>query len=86
MDARIEGQYSPAGTLKAAIIFVRCLAMEPKYRPAMDEVVKALEQLQDNYSLKIEGADQHKYRQACADDDSSRRAASYPRPFATKCM
>ncbi|GFQ06833.1 protein kinase apk1b chloroplastic, partial [Phtheirospermum japonicum] len=83
MDARIEGQYSPAGALKAATVAVRCLALEPKYRPAMDEVVKALEQLQDNDSLKTEGADQHKYRRACADDDSSRRAASYPRPFAS---
>lgn len=47
MDARIEGQYSLNGALKAANLALRCLSIEPKIRPNMDEVVTALEQLQD---------------------------------------
>ncbi|PON44738.1 Mitogen-activated protein kinase kinase kinase [Parasponia andersonii] len=47
LDARIEGQYSPGGALKAAKIASQCISTEPKYRPTMKEVVKALEQLQD---------------------------------------
>ncbi|KAL3650146.1 Interface between microtubules and kinetochore protein [Castilleja foliolosa] len=76
MDARIEGQYSAAGALKAATVAVRCLALEPKYRPVMSEVVKALEHLQNNDSPKTEEADHHKY-------SSRKTAAAYPRPFAS---
>ncbi|GER34906.1 protein kinase superfamily protein [Striga asiatica] len=74
MDGRIEGQYSPTGALKAATLAVKCLALEPKWRPTMVEVVKALEQLQDSGSLKAAGE-----RLA---EDSGRKAASYPRPAA----
>lgn len=74
MDARIEGQYSPKSALKAATLAVKCLALEPKYRPTMVEVVKALEQLQDTGSIKTEEA-RKQQRQ-----DSSRKANSYPRP------
>lgn len=47
MDARIEGQYSLGGVLRAATLAIKCLAIEPRLRPNMEEVVKALEQLQD---------------------------------------
>lgn len=47
MDPRIEGQYSLGGVLRAATIVVRCLAIEPKLRPKMEEVVKLLEQIQE---------------------------------------
>lgn len=47
MDARIKGQYTLSGALKAATLALKCIAIEPKNRPEMDEVVKALEQLQD---------------------------------------
>ncbi|CAI9774902.1 unnamed protein product [Fraxinus pennsylvanica] len=80
MDTRIEGQYSPTGALKAATLAVKCLAIEPKYRPNMDEVVKALEQLQDTGSVKTEVVQKHHRIFA---EDSSRKAASYPRPSAT---
>lgn len=75
MDARIEGQYTASGALRAATLAVKCLAMEPKYRPTMDEVVKALEQLQDTGIVKAEEA-----RSAV---DSSRKTGSYPRPSAS---
>ncbi|KAI3470738.1 hypothetical protein Pfo_027401 [Paulownia fortunei] len=80
MDARIEGQYSPSGALRAATLAIKCLAIEPKYRPTMDEVVKALEQLQDTGSVKTEEAQKH--RRTCA-EDSSRKTAAYPRPSAS---
>ncbi|XP_062154748.1 receptor-like cytoplasmic kinase 176 [Alnus glutinosa] len=47
-DSRIEGQYSLSAALKAAYLANRCLAVEPKLRPNMNEVVGMLEQLQDS--------------------------------------
>ncbi|KAF2323131.1 hypothetical protein GH714_033587 [Hevea brasiliensis] len=45
MDARLEGQYLLEDALKAADLAVQCLSTEPRFRPNMEEVVKALEQL-----------------------------------------
>ncbi|KAK3027651.1 hypothetical protein RJ639_040614 [Escallonia herrerae] len=72
MDARIEGQYSLVGAVRAATIAVKCLSTEPKVRPSMDEVVEALEQLQDlkNYgsvrseSVKREPEEERGFGQA----------------------
>ncbi|KAI3517363.1 hypothetical protein L1887_16577 [Cichorium endivia] len=47
MDPRLSGQYSPTVAMRAAILAMKCLLKEPKHRPSADEVVKALEQLQD---------------------------------------
>lgn len=81
IDARIEGQYTPSGALRAATLAVKCLAIEPKCRPTMDEVVKALEQLQDTGSVKTEEARRHhRYTRG---EDPSRKTASYPRPSLT---
>ncbi|RDX96209.1 Receptor-like cytoplasmic kinase 176, partial [Mucuna pruriens] len=53
MDSRLEGQYSLNQAQRAATLAFHCLAIEPKYRPSMDEVVKALEQLrQSNDQVK----------------------------------
>ncbi|KAK2966569.1 hypothetical protein RJ640_009341 [Escallonia rubra] len=65
MDARIEGQYSLVGAVKAATIAVKCLSTEPKLRPSMVEVVEALEQLQDlkDYgSVRSESVKRHPLR------------------------
>ncbi|KAK6145356.1 hypothetical protein DH2020_022176 [Rehmannia glutinosa] len=51
-------------SVEAATIAVKCLAVEPKYRPTMNEVVKALEQLQDTDIVKAEEAQKH--RRTCA--------------------
>ncbi|KAL7146963.1 hypothetical protein ABFS83_06G077000 [Erythranthe nasuta] len=51
IDARIKGQYSPRAALEAATLASKCIALEPKYRPTMPEVVKALEQLQETSIL-----------------------------------
>lgn len=81
MDHRIEGQYSVEAALKAALLAVKCLALEPKFRPKMPEVVKALEQLQnlnESGSLKRETT-QRKHQ---IDEASRRKTTSYPRPAA----
>lgn len=85
MDPRIEGQYSVEGALKAALLAVKCLALEPKFRPKMHEVVKALEQLQNSNesgSLKRDQT-QRKHRRTCTDEASRRKTSSYPRPAAS---
>lgn len=86
MDARIEGQYSIGGALRAATLAIKCLAIEPKYRPNMEEVVKALEQLVNlnTSSVKNElSRRNHNHRKCAADEASRRKAASYPRPSAS---
>ncbi|GLT93076.1 hypothetical protein SLE2022_108820 [Rubroshorea leprosula] len=47
MDARIENQYPLDAARKAATLALQCLSPEPKLRPSMNAVVKALEQLQE---------------------------------------
>lgn len=48
LDSRIQGQYTVRGALRAIKLAIRCISVEPKFRPDMDEVVKAVEQLQDS--------------------------------------
>ncbi|CAI9762018.1 unnamed protein product [Fraxinus pennsylvanica] len=47
LDARLQGQYSLGRALKAAHLALQCLSMDPRSRPNMDEVVTALEKLQE---------------------------------------
>ena len=47
LDPRLGGQYSLARAQKAAALALQCLSVESRHRPSMDEVVTALEQLQD---------------------------------------
>ncbi|XP_028769905.1 receptor-like cytoplasmic kinase 176 [Neltuma alba] len=47
MDARIEGQYLVREAMKVAKIAIQCLSVEPRFRPTMADVVRALEQLLD---------------------------------------
>ncbi|GJR99780.1 receptor-like cytoplasmic kinase 176 [Tanacetum coccineum] len=47
MDQRIDGQYSSDVAMRAAILAMKCLARDPKYKPTADELVKVLEQLQE---------------------------------------
>ncbi|PIA39144.1 hypothetical protein AQUCO_02700372v1 [Aquilegia coerulea] len=94
LDSRLEGQYSLAGAQKAANLALHCLSMEAKFRPNMDEVVKALEELQeskDTKSAQNEKTPNHpthsgsgpKYRRRSADDSHNVKPASYPRPTAS---
>lgn len=46
LDFRLQGQYSPSVAKKVAKLSLQCLALETRLRPSMDEVVKALQELQ----------------------------------------
>ncbi|KAM5583645.1 putative serine/threonine-protein kinase PBL9 [Rosa sericea] len=95
IDNRLEGQYSMDGAYKAATLALRCLSTESKIRPTMDEVVKALEQLQDSNVPTSNQSHAHRMRRRSADDASKARHASieeankarntvaYPRPSAS---
>ncbi|KAM5556385.1 receptor-like cytoplasmic kinase 176 [Rosa sericea] len=62
-DARIDGQYTVASALKAVNLAIRCLSTEPKFRPIMNDVVKALEQLQEPEDMEGPGPSQNEPRQ-----------------------
>ncbi|KAJ3688256.1 hypothetical protein LUZ61_017420 [Rhynchospora tenuis] len=47
LDPRLGSQYSLTGAHKAAQLALQCLSMDSKCRPNMEQVVIALEQLQD---------------------------------------
>ncbi|XVF68770.1 hypothetical protein PTKIN_Ptkin11bG0028000 [Pterospermum kingtungense] len=86
LDNRLEGQYSMEGALKASILALRCLSTDSKFRPSMDEVVTALEQLQDSSES---GSNQNntnstsRIRRRSADDATGGSStAAYPRPSA----
>ncbi|KAF7823640.1 putative serine/threonine-protein kinase PBL9 [Senna tora] len=86
VDTRLEGQYSLDEAHKAAMLALRCLSVESKIRPNMDEVVTALEQLQApvNENGSHQSANRSRARRRSADDASSRRASmAYPRPSAS---
>lgn len=87
LDSRLEGQYSSDEAYKVATLALRCLSTESKFRPNMDEVVKALEQLQVS---KVKGGNQNasangaRMRRKSADDVGRvRTLSSYPRPSAS---
>ncbi|XP_018500034.1 receptor-like cytoplasmic kinase 176 [Pyrus x bretschneideri] len=61
-DGRIEGQYSLDEALRAVNLAIRCLAVEPRVRPTMDDVVKALEQLQEPSDSEGSGISQNEHR------------------------
>lgn len=88
VDSRLEGQYSLDEAYKAAMLALRCLSLESKIRPNMDEVVKALEQLQapvnENGSHQNSSVNRSRARRRSADDANGRRATvAYPRPSAS---
>ncbi|KAI7748374.1 hypothetical protein M8C21_019302 [Ambrosia artemisiifolia] len=47
LDNRLEGQYTLDGAHTTANLALRCVSMDPRFRPRMAEVVKELELLQD---------------------------------------
>ncbi|KAJ1298947.1 hypothetical protein BS78_01G493300 [Paspalum vaginatum] len=47
MDQRIDGQYQTKAALRAARLASKCLTGDPKSRPSMDDVVAALEEVED---------------------------------------
>ncbi|KAG4921888.1 hypothetical protein AAZX31_18G165300 [Glycine max] len=93
MDPRLEGQYSQNRAQAAAALAMQCFSVEPKCRPNMDEVVKALEELQESKNMQRKGADhkQHHVRNSGpgrtnggdGGSDAPRKASAYPRPSAS---
>lgn len=85
LDARIEGQYSTGGALKAAKLAIQCISTEPKLRPNMNTVVKALEQLQD--SSETSGSrgpvSEPLNNSSQGSGSTDNKAVSYPRPSAS---
>ncbi|PHU29592.1 putative serine/threonine-protein kinase NAK [Capsicum chinense] len=47
MDTRLGGQYSKKGAQIAASLVLRCLDIDPRLRPTMDEVLATLELVQE---------------------------------------
>lgn len=88
LDNRLEGQYSMDIAYRGATLALQCLSSEPKFRPNMDEVVTALEQLQDSKETvgnqsNLSNGTRPRARRRSADDASSRKVVgSYPRPSA----
>ncbi|TYI86556.1 hypothetical protein E1A91_D04G072300v1 [Gossypium mustelinum] len=96
MDSRIESQYTLDAALKAAYLALQCLSIEPKLRPSMNAVVKALEQLQDSgrdhkgaprnssvLNSHQHSRNAHKHQTKNANDLGNRNTISYPRPAAS---
>ncbi|KAL1558678.1 putative serine/threonine-protein kinase pbl10 [Salvia divinorum] len=87
MDNRLEGQYSMEVAQKVANLALRCISLEPKLRPKMQEVVKELEQIKDSTkSADIRNRDGSRQRRRSTGDviPSSKVAhTAYPRPSAS---
>ncbi|KAL3628638.1 putative serine/threonine-protein kinase pbl10 [Castilleja foliolosa] len=93
LDTRLEGQYSIEKVMKASNLALQCLCMDARSRPSMDEVVTALEQLQDskdnsrndrkgnrvNLHAQSKGGGPKSGRSGAKETDM---ATAYPRPSA----
>ncbi|GKA94430.1 receptor-like cytoplasmic kinase 176, partial [Tanacetum coccineum] len=77
MDPRIEGQYASAVATRAALLAMKCLMKEPKHRPSADELVKALEQIQE-----LQKAAESLRTEPVRNNNES-KAVTYPRPVAS---
>lgn len=80
MDPRLEGQYLLDHAQKAAILTLQCLAVEPRLRPNMDDVVKALEHLQEGRKMQKSGLKESRVSTRC---QSNALPSAYPRPSAS---
>ncbi|XP_076910254.1 putative serine/threonine-protein kinase PBL10 isoform X2 [Bidens hawaiensis] len=79
MDQRIIGQYSSEVATRTAVLAMKCLAREPKYRPTADELVNLLEQLQELQK----GSDLS--RKEMGRKQNGNKNVGYPRQVATRC-
>ena len=88
MDTRIQGQYSSRSAKVIGNLVIRCLSMDPRFRPSMTEVVSTLEQLQetkpivdlypidrDLYPIKAEVKRSANYQKAGQGQKTRRRSA-----------
>ncbi|XP_061354192.1 probable serine/threonine-protein kinase PBL10 [Gastrolobium bilobum] len=83
LDNRLEGQYEIDEAYKVATVSLRCLSIESKLRPHMDEVVTNLEKLQVPH-VNQGNRNGSRVRRKSADDVSRGRIITpYPRPNAS---
>ncbi|XP_004308853.1 PREDICTED: protein kinase APK1B, chloroplastic-like [Fragaria vesca subsp. vesca] len=75
-DPLLKDQYSVAGAVKAANLVKQCLSEEPELRPNMNEVVKALEQLQEAEYMKNPRIPHNEPRQSHRANSSNRRRST----------
>ncbi|XVE61887.1 hypothetical protein DITRI_Ditri06bG0074800 [Diplodiscus trichospermus] len=80
LDTRLQGQYSLNRAQKVANLALQCLAVEPRFRPSMDEVVKALEQLQESGDMSKSVQKEH---QVNAHKHSNGKVTTHPKPSAS---
>ncbi|KAI3678309.1 hypothetical protein L6452_37596 [Arctium lappa] len=83
LDNRLEGQYTIDGAHAAANLSLRCVSMDPRFRPNMVEVVKELEQLQDPKGMtraRRHSVNETQGRRRVSRDGST---VAYPRPSAS---
>ncbi|KAJ6984412.1 protein kinase capable of phosphorylating tyrosine family protein [Populus alba x Populus x berolinensis] len=84
---RLEGQYSMDVAYKVSTLALRCLSIETKIRPTMDEVVTALEHLQDSKetgtAIGHVGNKPRIRRRSANDATGGGSTAAYPRPSAS---
>lgn len=52
LDNHLEGQYSMDIAHRVATLALRCISIEPKLRPTVEQIVKELEQLQDSKNVE----------------------------------
>ncbi|XP_076930275.1 putative serine/threonine-protein kinase PBL10 [Bidens hawaiensis] len=81
LDNRLEGQYTLDGALATANLALRCVSMDPRFRPSMADVVQELELLQDPKRmtrLRRHSTNEAQTRRLVSQD--SGRSAAYPRP------
>lgn len=86
MDNRLDGQYSMDVAQKVANLALRCISLEPKLRPKMEDAVRELEQLQDWSSAdnnKTRSGSRQRRRSAGDAAASKVAHAAYPRPSAS---
>ncbi|KAB2066507.1 hypothetical protein ES319_A09G165500v1 [Gossypium barbadense] len=80
LDTRLQGQYSLTRAQEAANLAHQCLAVEPKLRPSMDEVVTALEKLQETGDMPKRNQKEHRGN---AHNRSNGKPTTYPKPSAS---
>lgn len=83
IDNRLEGQYTLDGAHAVANVSLRCLSVDPRFRPNMTEVVKELEQLQDPMGARPRRHSSHGIRKSRSGDCNATDGGgptAYPRP------
>ncbi|CAN1769931.1 Probable serine/threonine-protein kinase PBL9 [Linum perenne] len=83
MDARLEGQYLLPRAQKVANLALQCLAMEPRFRPTMDEVVTVLEQVQESKNSAKGGREDKQKHSNVKESSGNGGPPAYPRPSAS---